>query len=247
MTRLLFAADLDNTLIRSHRRRRAGDVCVEWLEGHPQSFMSPRAVELLRSVCRVARFVPVTTRSQAQYRRIRFPEGCAPALAVTAHGATLLTGEGPDPDWRERAQALVSPFREELMRMLACVEGSSLVDDAFLFLACETPEAARKRSGALAAQTRLRVLRGGRKLYLVPPGLHKGQALDWLRQLLRERPVVAAGDCEMDAELLAGADVAVCPRDLPLPPAGRVLVCPEGRDFTEYILETCLRHAEVSV
>ena len=74
MKRILFASDLDNTLLFSYQYRQAEDKCVEYLDGREQGFFTRRTLELLPLVERKTRFVPVTTRSVAQYQRIRWPE-----------------------------------------------------------------------------------------------------------------------------------------------------------------------------
>lgn len=38
---ILFASDLDNTLLVSHQHAQAGDVCVEHLDGKAQGFFPP--------------------------------------------------------------------------------------------------------------------------------------------------------------------------------------------------------------
>lgn len=42
--KLLFASDLDNTLLFSHQHAQAGDVCVEHLDGKAQGFFSPNVI-----------------------------------------------------------------------------------------------------------------------------------------------------------------------------------------------------------
>ena len=85
---MLFASDLDNTLLFSVSHRQEGDRCVEWLDGNEQGFMTPETISLLETVHGLTRLIPVTTRSVAQYLRIRFP--VTPDYAVAANGAVLL-------------------------------------------------------------------------------------------------------------------------------------------------------------
>ena len=42
---MIFASDLDNTLIHSYKFRKEDDVCVEWIQDKEQSFMSKKAIE----------------------------------------------------------------------------------------------------------------------------------------------------------------------------------------------------------
>jgi hypothetical protein len=90
MEKILFACDLDNTLIHSWRHRKSGDVCIEHIGEKEQGYMSPKAAELYRSLPENILLVPVTTRSVDQYRRIEWPGNREPELAVTTNGAILL-------------------------------------------------------------------------------------------------------------------------------------------------------------
>ena len=78
MKRILFATDLDNTLLFSHRHRQPGDRCAELWNGAEQGFFTPETVDLLPQAARQVRLLPITTRSIAQYQRIRWPEGALP-------------------------------------------------------------------------------------------------------------------------------------------------------------------------
>ena len=66
MGKMLFASDLDNTLLFSRRHSRPGDVCVEMLDGKEQGYFSPLTIARLREVNACMDFVPVTSRSVAQ-------------------------------------------------------------------------------------------------------------------------------------------------------------------------------------
>ena len=78
MGTILFASDLDNTLLFSHRHRQPGDRCVELLNGAEQGFFTQRTLDLLPQVVQRVQLLPVTTRSIEQYRRIRWPEETVP-------------------------------------------------------------------------------------------------------------------------------------------------------------------------
>lgn len=90
---ILFASDLDNTLLFSHQHAQAGDVCVEYLDGKAQGFFPPGVIRGLAQINRTMRFVPVTSRSIAQFLRIQFPPGCVPKYALVANGGLLLRNE----------------------------------------------------------------------------------------------------------------------------------------------------------
>ena len=71
-----FASDLDQTLIYSRRwladlKHKSHDVvCVEHYKNKSASFMLKEAAETLRGIDRAHHFIPITTRTVAQYNRI---------------------------------------------------------------------------------------------------------------------------------------------------------------------------------
>ena len=132
MKDIVFASDLDNTLLYSRSHKREGDICVEHIKGRAHGFMTPLAIERLREVSQKVRLIPVTTRSVEQYRRIEWPEGTAPEYAVTTNGAVLLHGGEVDAAWREAHDALIAPAREEIARCHALYLG----DAAFIRCIC---------------------------------------------------------------------------------------------------------------
>lgn len=211
MEKILFACDLDGTLIHSHKRRRADDICVEIYDKHEQSFIAPRAFDLLREISERVIFVPVTTRSIAQYRRIFWTENFRPTFAVVANGAYFLDGDRQENFLRDE----VSPFADELEiqhekffadeRFNIC----RVVDESFLFL-----RRADDFDGEIFFDTRLTVQQTGKKIYLFPPPLNKGNALKRLVEKFSPTKIFAAGDTEIDLPMLNLADRAFAPQSL---------------------------------
>ncbi len=213
---MLFASDLDNTLLFSVSHRQAGDRCVEWLDGNEQGFMTPETVSLLETVQGLTRLIPVTTRSVAQYLRIRFP--VTPDYAVAANGAVLLHHGQPDAEWAAETQSLLLPWLKELERMESVIPqrlpGRRLrrIDGAYLFLSCPNPEDAAYCRSCLT-DTTLSVQTTGRKLYLFPTPINKGAAVARLRQRFGPSSVIGAGDSPIDVSMLRECDWAIAPKD----------------------------------
>ena len=241
--RILFACDLDNTLLVSHRYRQTGDICVEINQGKEQSFMTKRAIALLRQVIRKVDFVPVTTRSIEQYQRIRWPEGCEPELAVTTNGAVLLRQGGIDEDWVRQVRPKIDVWREEMQLQHEKWSLSKdfircrIVDDSYLFLYCDEDINVRACADACRMQSQLEVAYQGRKIYLLPPGLGKGDAVVLLKERLQSCYVCAAGDSTMDVSMLKVADKAYAESFLSDLVGEFCLVKPEGPVFSEWLLE----------
>lgn len=210
--KILFACDLDNTLIYSYKHRRAEDICVEIYDRREQSFISPRALELIKKIAAQILFVPVTTRSIAQYRRIFWTENFSPRFAVVANGAYLLNGERQE----NFLQEVVAPYEEELKFQREKLSDNPafnicrIVDDSFLFLKCSDDLDADE----ISFDTNLIVQHTGKKIYLFPPRLNKGEALKLLIKKFSPDKVICAGDSEIDLPMLELADVTFIKKNL---------------------------------
>lgn len=210
--KILLACDLDNTLIHSYKHRCADDICVELYEGREQSFISPRALELLKKISAQIFFVPVTTRSIAQYRRIFWAGEFFPRCAVVANGAYFLDGNRQKNLLRE----FIEPYEEKLHAQHEkflknpAFDICRIVDESFLFLKCRDDLDADK----IFFDTDLIVQHTGKKIYLFPPKLNKGEALKRLIKKFSPDKVFAAGDSAIDLPMLELADVAFAAENL---------------------------------
>ena len=221
--KILFACDLDNTLIHSYKKFREGDICVEIFDGREQSFISPRALDLLKKISARIFFVPVTTRSIEQYRRIFWAENFCPRFAAVANGAFFLDGDNRENFLRE----VVAPYEDELKLQLAAADEkifsiARIVDESFLFLKCREDFDAE-----IFFDTSLTVQRTGKKIYLFPPRLNKGEALSLLTKKFSPEKIFAAGDSAIDLPMLELADVAF----------GKKNICGENFSAAEDFLE----------
>ena len=241
---LLLACDLDNTLLHSKRHRAGNDVCVERIHDEPWGYMTPGTLQLLAGLPQGVALVPVTTRSVDQYRRIRWPQGRAPELAVTTNGGVLLRGGEPDRGWDRISRAAAMPFLGEMERMAALLESEGLyirvriVDGLYLFAYTADGVDIAACARRLRPLTPMTIEASGRKLYFLPPCFTKGAAVMRLKVLLGPARIAAAGDSGIDLSMLDAADVAIVPgADL----ARRtrcpdVRVCPPDTSFAEFTL-----------
>ena len=248
--RILFASDLDQTLLYSPRHLPAGleAHCVEYLQDKPQGFFTRRTIALLGKVAEQTAFVPVTTRSLEQYRRIAWPEGCAPGMALVTNGAILLDHGEIDEGWKRESLALAQPHGEELARLHGILAPSAaflhcrIVDGMFLFASCGDAASAKAQAIRCQRLTELPVRVSGRKIYIFLPELNKGMAVRRLKERVRPDATWAAGDSVIDIPMLREADCALVPSSELLEQLqGCNAVCSEeGRLFSEWLLEHVL-------
>lgn len=245
MKKILFACDLDNTLIHSHKHKRDGEVCVEIYEGREQSFMSPVSIELLRGLMKDERvcFLPVTTRSIKQFCRITLP--AVPEYALVSNGGTLLTDGAEDECWKKMMMNAVEPYMPQLLDFYGRYENdkrftaSRVVDDMFLFFGFNTPAEAWEFKSSSQEKIELPIEISGRKLYIFPPSLTKGSAMKMFAERINADYIVSAGDSTIDISMLSASDTAVIP-DSSLSEhitCKDIRVCDKA-DFAEFVLET---------
>lgn len=224
-SRTLVASDLDRTLIYStaalaltmpdeHAPRL---LCVEVHEAKPLSYMTEAAGRLLVELADTARFVPATTRTRKQYRRISLP-GRPPRYAICANGGHLLVDGHTDHDWnaemRRRLADGAAPLDEIRAHLAATADPEWLrkervAEDLFAYLVVERaalPAGWVKELAAWAEPRGWTVSLQGRKIYAVPKPLRKSAALAEVIRRTGAEQILAAGDSLLDADLLMACD-----------------------------------------
>jgi len=221
---VLLAADLDRTLIYSAAAAGVMDddvVTVEQLDGRPLSFMTAAAAGLLADLARAHVLVPVTTRTPAQFARVRLP-GPPARYAVAANGGVLLVDGEPDPAWARAVRSAlrpVAPLEAAVAAIRTLCDGAwaspiRVAADLFCYVVVDRltmPDDVPDRLQSWAEPEGWRASLQGRKLYLVPGPLTKSAAVaEVVRRAGTER-LLAAGDSLLDIDLLAAADRGVHP------------------------------------
>ncbi|WP_405581021.1 HAD family hydrolase [Streptomyces sp. NBC_01190] len=229
-SRVLVASDLDRTLIYSTAalaltmpdEQAPRLLCVEVHEAKPLSFMTEAAGRLLTELADTARFVPATTRTRKQYRRISLP-GRPPRYAICANGGHLLVDGHTDHDWnteiRRRLAEGSAPLEEIRAHLAATADPAWLrkeriAEEHFAYLVVDRerlPAGWVKELAEWAAPLGWTVSLQGRKIYAVPKPLSKSAALAEVVRRTGAQEVLAAGDSLLDADLLTAADTGWTP------------------------------------
>ena len=227
---VVVACDLDRTLIYSAAALRlqgddrdAPDLLVtEVYGGVPISFTTRASEGLLVSLAAAAHLVPVTTRTVAQYQRVRLP-GVRPTHAVTTNGGALLVDGVPDLGWRRRLDARVAEECAPLAQVEALLTDAhwstwtlsvKVAEDLFVYAVvdrAEMPETAVADLAARCDELGWTVSVQGRKVYCVPSPVTKAAALEEVRARTGADLVLAAGDSLLDQGMLEVADHAFRP------------------------------------
>lgn len=228
---MIFASDLDQTLIYSKRSSRLGRnesladmLLVEKREEEEISYMTPEAVRLLRMVNEQMIFIPVTTRTVSQYKRIfLFQQDIMPAAAVTSNGGNILINGVPDPEWnlsiagKIRQNTVTEADLQHKFAELSHGEwilSQRTADDLFHYYLIDKEKAPLdelQHFKETAGQCGWNMSLQGRKLYFVPKPVNKWDAVAFLKEKLGETFVAASGDSMLDLCMLEVADYAIAP------------------------------------
>ncbi|MET8662020.1 HAD family hydrolase [Streptomyces griseus] len=224
--RTLVASDLDRTLIYSAASLDLSMpdaeaprlLCVEVYGHKPLSYLTETAAALLTEVAASTVFVPTTTRTREQYRRIHLP-GPASRYAICANGGHILVDGVSDPDWQrrvaDRIAAECAPLTEIRAHLATTADPAWLLkervaEDLFAYLVVERsllPEEWVRELAAWAGPRGWTVSLQGRKIYVVPAPLTKSAAMHEVARRTGATRTLAAGDSLLDADLLLAADL----------------------------------------
>lgn len=226
---MIYASDLDRTLIYSLGaigvpEDSPGLVPAEIVDGRTVSYISQHALDLLKELAAKIIFMPVTTRTIAEYRRINlFQETVIPDYAVTSNGGNILVNGIVDKEWRAAIGRMVergSAAAEEAGRLVRSVVREEWIidarycDDLFYSIMVHRASLPMDEINRLSEHLNglgWRVSLQGRKLYVVPEAVNKSDAIIHVRRTVRSEPMVASGDSLLDKSLLASADYAIAP------------------------------------
>ncbi|MCP1135763.1 hydrolase [Paenibacillus polysaccharolyticus] len=227
---MIYASDLDQTLVYSRRSMGVGEdapglVPAEWIRGELSAFMSAETLNQLMTLPKDILFIPVTTRTVAQYQRIQiFQQEVIPSYAITSNGGNILMNGKVDPSWNEHVRSKLqehSATAAEVRQIFDDVLNKEwvvrerLCDELFFafvihrdLMPVEEVTEKIKRVESLGWEASIQ----GRKLYLVPSAVNKRAAVEHIRYQIGDVPVVASGDSLLDRCLLDFADYAIAPR-----------------------------------
>lgn len=242
---IVFHADLDNTLMYSHKRD-IGTVkrCCEIYNDKEISFITDKTYELLKQVNGKVLLVPTTTRTMEQYNRIDFgiPK---PRYVLTCNGGILLVDGEVDETWYQDSLKLIKESEEQLAKAVPLLAKEPtrsfevrFIKDLFLFTKCDDPEQAIAMLKEKLDSTLVDVFHNGIKLYVVPKKLSKGMAVKRFRTYMPADVVIAAGDSLFDVSMIQAADVSYAPEELSREQhfTEKTMCVPDTLRFSEEIL-----------
>lgn len=214
----LFASDLDRTLIYSKRALEEMEtpwnqsmMGVEVKNGKHVSFMTKESYYLLKEIASRYLFIPVTTRTYAQYKRIFiFEREVSVSYCVTSNGARIHYNGEIMKEWEERLKQQLGVDcieKEEMLKMLQKypLPGELKIADNlfFYYVLKRTIDADLKiELSKIAASNGWNISLQGRKLYFMPGPVCKGKALEYIKEREGIEQTIGAGDSLLDLPFL---------------------------------------------
>lgn len=218
---MIIASDLDRTLIYSNRAldelgRPEESVLkpVESREGKWVSFMTNASFAALEALCRQYLFVPITTRTTEQYKRITIFQQELPLLyAITTNGATILQDGERMKEWSVHLSSKMRTETAAMEEIISFLQKEDFpingkrkqVEDLFFYFILTSPISIKDKKSLCAALAQFgwNVSLQGRKLYLIPKVINKGDALEFVCSQKGARAIAGSGDSILDLDFLA--------------------------------------------
>lgn len=253
----IFNCDLDNTLIYSYKKN-IGEYkkCVEVYNGKQISFMSIKSLQLLKKVIDNICFVPTTTRSLQQYKRINFDNILPPKYALAANGGILIENNKINEQWYKDSLNMIKPCMDTFRHAynyLKCDKNICfeirLTDGLFLFTKSKNSEETIKNLKKHIDLNTVDIFENGVKIYVLPKILNKGNAVKRLKKKLNAKYIIAAGDSELDISMLNYSDFAFLPNNLKNKVKNKnkaVIADDENNLFSDIILDTLTQNEFIS-
>lgn len=229
-TLMMFASDLDRTLIYSKKSMMLPDnqtvsfQLIEKKEEKEISFMTDHAISLLQKLAKEMLFVPVTTRTIEQYERISlFHHSMKVPYAITSNGGNILIDGKIDVDWNNRVVQSIKDQclpKSNVLNAFSDISHDEWVlkareaDDLFCYFIIDPEKVPECELGDfrnwLSNQGWDSSLQG-RKLYFVPKPVNKWRAVNYIKEREEKSFLFAAGDSQLDYDMLKMADMSYAP------------------------------------
>lgn len=219
---IIYATDLDRTLIFSHRflneyKYSKEKILVETKDEKEISYMSKLAYDKLQSINKNEKiqFIPATTRSREEFERIQL--GFTPEWAIIANGGVILHNGVVVSEYRDYVKSYLNPLDLATITMdiseFASVNRTpKLIEGCYLFFKTNNEELFDIEAQDLIDRYKnWNVVRQRNKCYIIPNHISKQVALRWIWHKLNQPYIVASGDSLLDIPMLALANKAFIP------------------------------------
>lgn len=209
-------SDLDNTIIYSHRIPfEQKKVLVEFLRGKEQSYMTQKTYDFMCG--NHISFVPVTTRTIEQYKRVFvFGEKIKAEHALVCNGAILLQNGIVDEEWLRETKDISNEEISSLINIQNELADYNInnIEDIMLYFKTDKPMELAYMLRSKYANEKVYIGYDKRKVYVLPSKLSKGNAVRRYCSKFEIMRTVSSGDSEFDISMLNVTNISLCPSSL---------------------------------
>lgn len=217
-----FISDLDNTIIYSYKKDIGKNkILVEKDKEKELTFMSEYSYKKLKNINDKYNFIPLTTRSLQQYRRIKFFREIKVKRALVANGGILLEDDKIVEEWFEESLKLVEKSLEEikkaekiLLRRNNLFYNIRFVNKLFIFSKSDNVKKAIEILKEKLDLSLVDIENRNKKIYIFPKELNKGRQVERLKKYYNLEKIIVAGDSEIDVSMLEKGDISIFPQNL---------------------------------
>lgn len=218
---MIFATDLDNTMIFSYRRVAGAEeqlFCVEYYNGKPITYMTYSAIKMINSLLNQVNVIPVTTRSISQFKRIKLFS--TTEYAIADNGGVILHNGMVHPEWDYYIQNILKKYDLEgtyqiFKGLPSLISPPRIVDGKFVFAKSDDIDSCREYLKCKLDTNIWQISFQGKKIYAIPLEITKGNALRFICEnlIVNQHPVISAGDSNLDISMLDYSDYRIIPLD----------------------------------
>ena len=224
---MIYFSDLDRTLIYSNKfiGKEKIEICIETLNGEEISYMSPKSIKYLKEILKYKKFIPTTTRSIEQFKRIKFKEQDIDfEWSIVSNGGNILYKGEVVKEWNQilnekmKTYGSLEHVMESFKRNYNNICGINKirdVDNIFFYIVIDKDvfdENYIKNFKKFFSKYRWDLYVNGRKIYFLPEVVTKEAAIEFLSNYLNEKKFGVLGDSIMDLNMLKCAHKAYIPK-----------------------------------
>lgn len=223
---MIFASDLDRTLIYSTAfvKDVMKDInVIEYKDEIPLTYIAEAARKKLKFLSERICFIPVTSRSLEQFRRLTlFNEDISNKYAVVANGGIILKDNEIDLEWEKIIHEKMSGilYIGELMNSFKKllehenVKSARICDEMFIYIVLYDKQIEDEyivTLSILCKEAGYEVVKNGRKIYILPYFLNKWEPLKYIMEKEKETLIISAGDSILDLPMLKNSHKGLIP------------------------------------
>lgn len=244
---MIFATDLDGTLIYSHRLvdSEIGFTAVEKYNGKDITYMTDSSLRMLKFLMNRICVIPITTRSTEQFYRVK--PFISSKYAVTTNGGTIFKDGKVQKDWDNYIRKVLKNYDfskalETFKKFPELTLQPRTVDGKFVFAKSKNIDLC-KQILEYKLDTKMWQFSFHReKIYAIPKEISKGNALKYICEHLinNSQLVIAAGDSILDLSMLEYADYGIAPTNCKIFSETNLIKVEAGMTAADEILKTVI-------